>query len=199
MQEHRQTARDRIYLLGLIELHHLLLLLLRIGRVALLNLLHLRRQDAQLSHRLLRIVHDGEEDQPHDNGGEQEADCKRISRRKRVAYLRQVIEHPEERPRQRPHDVAPIDRLVEIRDRVGSVMRRAVRPVVLVVLQQIHAFGAGEKPLRVSDALPWRNCVPLAGIARAEIGRRARVIGGAEIGGHRFMLIRDQSRQPVMI
>ena len=67
LEEHRQTSADRVYLMFLVKPHHLFLLLLGVVLVFLFYLRHHGLDRLHLLHRLLALVHDGDERDPRDD------------------------------------------------------------------------------------------------------------------------------------
>ena len=75
LQQDRQAAGERIDLLVLVELHHLLLLALLVVLVAFLDALHLRLQLLHLRHRLVLLVGEREEGGLHDQREDEDGDA----------------------------------------------------------------------------------------------------------------------------
>ena len=89
-------------------------------------------------------------------------------------------------------NVAPVHGFVEARDSLVHVW------VVLIGLQQVDALGAGEETLRVRDCAARRHVAPLAAISGA-IVKLAIDAAAVEIAADRFVLIRDQRGEPIVI
>ena len=117
LQQHRPAAGDRIDLLGLVELHHRLLLLHLVVRVFLADLQHLRLHLLHVRHRLVGLVGEREEDGLDDDGGGEDGE----------AEIAEQLVEPVDQPEHRLGDEiepAPVDQQVELADVAGPSRRR---------------------------------------------------------------------------
>ncbi len=80
LDHHRQAAGQRVDLLLLVKLHHLLLLLDLVVLEALAHALHLRLELLHLAHRAVGGVRQREEQRLHEHGEDQDRDAE-IARR----------------------------------------------------------------------------------------------------------------------
>ncbi len=75
LQKDRHTARNRVHLLLLVQVHEFLLLAHLVVFVALADLLHLRLQLFHLCHRGELLVGEREEGKSHEHGEDQNGDA----------------------------------------------------------------------------------------------------------------------------
>ena len=182
LDQDRQAARGRVHLLRLVQLHHLVLHLLRHVFVLLAQLLHPRREQLHLAHRPIGVVRQRKE-QRLDEDGERDDGEAEIAQ-----HGVQEIEAVEDRLGQEI-EPAEIDRLVE----VGDVEFR------LVVVEQRDDLGAGEH----MGGLP-RRCAGQDGLAVLSDEIDLVAVSGtlgqvAELRLHRNRLVGDQGCQPVFV
>src|SRR4029079_13840785 len=92
LDDHRQTARDRIDLLGLVQLHRRLAELRAIVLVLLLQQLHARRESAHARHRAAGLFGEWIERELQQEGGEYDRE---------TPVLHELVDEGQE-PEQRP-------------------------------------------------------------------------------------------------
>ncbi|MNJ37164.1 hypothetical protein D3C77_319730 [compost metagenome] len=176
-----QAARQRIDLLPLIQGHHLLLLLLRIGPVLLLDLLHLGLEGPHLGQALIGLVGQREEHQLDHDRQRQDGQAEIAQ------HAVEELHHGEDRARQEPEH-APVDGVDEA--------RQAQR--FLIGLQHLGALGAGEQALGLLDL-----AARLDGAGGAQHGGFMDVqplrVAHREAAFDGLVLGRDQGRQPVFV
>jgi hypothetical protein len=109
LQQDRPAAGHRIDLLGLVELHHRLLLLHLVVRVFLADFQHFRLHLLHVRHRLVALVGEREEDRLDDDGGGEDGQAEIAEQ------LVERVDQPEHRLGDEV-EPAPVDQQLELAD-----------------------------------------------------------------------------------
>ena len=171
LDQHRQTAGDRIDLLALEQLHLLLLLLHLVVGVFGLQFLELRLQRLHLRHRQIRLVGEREEGELDDDGDGQDREAE---------IADQLVEEVDQLKHRASDEVepAPVDQKVELGD----------ARVLLIAVEQLRDLGAGEDiglgfaRLAGLDRLRFAERIGLIGFLDGAAARQSPVEGLGLVG-----------------